>query len=256
MHVLVVYAHPNPQSFCHAVVENFTRGLGEGGHEYEVIDLYGIDFDPVFGLHDSTSFVHETVPELDKTALREMAVTAAGGPIRRAIARRSLRDKTLGDLVKLFQEHQPRDVREQQAKVARAEGLVFIAPVFWMGFPAILKGWFERVFAYGFAYTLNPKGWQGDLDGRVPLLTQQKGLIITPTFFTEAEYDKGWREAMDTILCDWGLKMAGVRKAEHVFFYAVNAADEETRREYLQTAYRLGKDFALDGGPGEERTRD
>ena len=30
----------------------------------------------------------------------------------------------------------------------------FVAPVWWMGFPAILKGWLERVFAYGFAYTL------------------------------------------------------------------------------------------------------
>lgn len=26
---------------------------------------------------------------------------------------------------------------------------------------------------------------------------------VTPTFMTEAEYDTGWRAAMDTILCDW-----------------------------------------------------
>ena len=64
----------------------------------------------------------------------------------------------------------PDDVREQQALVARADAFIFIAPVYWMGFPAILKGWFERVFAYGFAYTLDPEGWNGHLSGRVPLL--------------------------------------------------------------------------------------
>ena len=49
---------------------------------------------------------------------------------------------------------QPEDVREQQKLIADAEGLVIVAPVFWMGFPAILKGWFERVFACGVAFTL------------------------------------------------------------------------------------------------------
>jgi hypothetical protein len=37
--------------------------------------------------------------------------------------------------------------------------------------------------------------------------------------------------------------MAGVRNAEHVYFYAVVAADERTRTEYLQRAYELGRDF-------------
>jgi NAD(P)H dehydrogenase (quinone) len=245
MNVLVVYAHPNPESFCHAILEHVVRGLADGGHTYDVVDLYAIGFNPVFGLHDSTSFIHHTVPEhlLDRGRLEEIVVASAVGPVRRLMARRWLRGKDLSDLVRLFEERQPRDVREQQALVAGAEALVFVAPVFWMGFPAILKGWLERVFAYGFAYTLTPEGWNGNLEGRVPLLTQKRGLIITPTFFTEAEYDRGWREAMDTILCDWGLKMAGVKEAEHVYFYAVVAADEGTRKEYLQRAYELGRDF-------------
>ena len=94
-------------------------------------------------------------------------------------------------------------MREQQALVGEAEGLIFVAPVFWMGFPAILKGWFERVFAYGFAYTLTRQGWQGDLDGRVPLLSQEKALILTPTVFTEEEYDKGWRDAWTPCSATW-----------------------------------------------------
>ena len=54
MKVLIVYAHPNPKSFNHAVLENFARGLTDGGHTYEVVDLYEIKFDPVYNLQDFT----------------------------------------------------------------------------------------------------------------------------------------------------------------------------------------------------------
>ena len=244
-HVLVVYAHPNPESFTHAVLDQIVRGLADAGHSYEVLDLYAIGFDPVFSLHDSTQFIHHTLPDgtLDRAVLGRILIDGAGNPIKRFMAKRWVKDKSLADMVKLFESNQPADVRAHQAKVARAQGLIFVAPVFWMGFPAILKGWLERVFAYGFAYTLSAEGWAGHLDGRVPLLNQRKGLIVTPTFFSEAEYDTGWRAAMDTILCDWNLKMAGVKETSHVYLYAVVAADPETRKDYLERAYALGRDF-------------
>jgi NAD(P)H dehydrogenase (quinone) len=106
----------------------------------------------------------------------------------------------------------------------------------------VIKGWVERVFTYGFAHTLTPEGWKGELGGRVPLLTQAKGLIVTPTFFTEEEYDRGWREAM-ALLCYWSLKMAGVKEAHHAYFYAAASVSDERREGYLQEAYRLGREF-------------
>jgi NAD(P)H dehydrogenase (quinone) len=245
MRVLVVYAHPNPASFTHAMLERVTRGLTDAGHDFKVNDLYAIAFDPVFRLEDSVQFAHESVPEelLEEMNPAQTVLEMAGGPIRRRMAKRWLRDKGIYEIVREIGKHKPKDVVAQQELVADAEGLVFVAPVFWMGFPAILKGWIERVFTYGFAYTLTPEGWRGDLDGRIPMLTQEKGLILTPTFFTEQEYDTGWREAMDTVLCDWSLKMAGVEEAHHAYFYAVSAVSEERRQEYLQEAYRLGRDF-------------
>jgi len=245
MRVLVVYAHHNPKSFTHAILGQVERGLSDAGHDYEVIDLYAIGFNPVFTMHDASQFIHHTLPQdmLDRTLLEEAIMDAAGNPLKRWLARRWVRGKSIADMVRLFEENQPADVRAHQAKIARAEGIIFVAPVFWMGFPAILKGWLERVFAYGFAYTLTPRGWAGHLDGRTPLLTQRKGLIITPTFFTKAEYDTGWGEAMDTILCDWCLKMAGVQQTEHVYFYAVATADDQTREQYLSKAHELAKTF-------------
>jgi NAD(P)H dehydrogenase (quinone) len=251
MRVLVVYAHPNPGSFCHAVKEHVARGLRDGGHACEVLDLHAMGFDPVFRSADYNQFMHESLPDdlIEGVDLAQAVVERAGGPVRRRIVRRWLRDKTNREIVTAIGKRTPRDVRRHQKKVARADGLVFVAPVFWMGLPAILKGWFERVFAYGFAYTLDRHGWNGHLEGRVPLLTQARGVFITPTFFTQEEYDKGWRQAMDTIICDWGLTMAGVKNAEHVLLYAVSAVDAATRAGYLDHAYRIGRDFSLPAAP-------
>lgn len=52
MKVLVVYAHPNPQSFNHAILKSFTGGLSEAGHTYEVVDLYAINFNPCLSVED------------------------------------------------------------------------------------------------------------------------------------------------------------------------------------------------------------
>ena len=245
MKVLVVYAHYNPDSFTRALRDELTRGLEDAGHVYTLNDLQTSGFDPVFRLEDSVQFIHPTLPNelLNEADLREVVMGMAGGPVRRRMARRWLRGKGRAELIEELGKRKPKDVIEQQALVAEADGLVFVAPVFWMGLPAIIKGWVERVFTYGFAYTLTPQGWKGDLSGRVPLLTQEKGLILTPTFFTEEEYDGGWRDAMDTVLCEWSLKMAGVKEAHHAYFYAAATVTDEKRHEYLREAYRLGREF-------------
>ncbi len=56
MKVLVVYAHLSPQSFNHAVLEAFTKGLKDGGHTSEVVDLYASKFDPCEKLQDLAQF--------------------------------------------------------------------------------------------------------------------------------------------------------------------------------------------------------
>lgn len=43
-------------------------------------------------------------------------------------------------------------VQSQVARLLSAEALVLVFPTWWFGFPAILKGWFDRVWAPGVAY--------------------------------------------------------------------------------------------------------
>lgn len=43
-------------------------------------------------------------------------------------------------------------VRVQVERLLAAEGLVLLFPTWWFGVPAQLKGWFDRIWAPGFAY--------------------------------------------------------------------------------------------------------
>ncbi len=243
MKVLTVFAHPNTKSFCRAVLEQFTRGLKDAGHTVEVVDLYAIRFDPVFRTQDFASYVHDSMPPeiLAEMNLKQRVLDAAGGPLQRWVASLWLRDKDPQAIARFIHSHRPKDVIAQWEKIINAQGLAFIAPVYWCHFPAIMKGWFERVFSYGDAYSLKPEGWEGRVGGRVPLLHHEKALIMTPTMFLEEDYQKaGLHKAMTTLIDDWGLRYPGIKKVEHVYFYHVGANNSQA---YLQQAYQLGKEY-------------
>jgi NAD(P)H dehydrogenase (quinone) len=246
MKVLIIYAHPNPMSFTKAILTNFVNGLKEAGHEYEVVDLYKIKFNPSFQDMDYSFFVDKDMPKdlFQQMDMRKMIIGLAGGPIRRFIAKLYIRNKTDDDLAKLINSQKPKDVIIQQNKVAEADVLVFITQVFWMHFPALVKGWMERVLTYGFAYKLNENGWKGDPDGRIPLLKIKKAVIMHPTFFNEKVYrEKGFKAAMEKIIDDWSLKYPGIENVDHVYFHSILSVSPEIRIKYLEIAYLKGKDL-------------
>ncbi|HNQ82079.1 MAG TPA: NAD(P)H-dependent oxidoreductase [Bacteroidales bacterium] len=249
MKVLIIFAHPNPLSFTRAILDHFVKGLKEAGHQYEVVDLYKIRFNPVFQDMDYSSFVDKDIPKdiFQQMDIRKLVIELAGGPLKRIIARMYIKNKTDDDLIKLINSQIPKDVQKQQKKVAEADVLVFITQVFWMHFPALVKGWMERVLTYGFAYKLNENGWKGDPDGRIPLLKIKKAIIIHPTFFNEQVYrEKGFKVSMEKSIDDWSLKYPGVEKVDHIYFHSILAVSDETRKKYLEIACLKGKNLDLD----------
>jgi NAD(P)H dehydrogenase (quinone) len=246
MKVLIIYAHPNPMSFTKAVLDNFVRGLKEAGHQYEVVDLYKIKFNPIFQDMDFSVFVDEEMPKdlFRQMNLREIITVLAGGPIKRLVAKWYIRNKTDEELIRLIRSQKPKDVVLQQKKVAEADVLVFITQVFWMHFPALVKGWMERVLTYGFAYKLNEDGWNGDPDGRIPLLKIKKAVIMQPTFFNEKVYrEKGFKAAMEKTIDDWSLKYPGIKNVDHIYFHSILSVSPEKRKKYLEIAYLKGKEL-------------
>ena len=246
MKVLTVYAHHDPRSFCHGVLERFTEGLRAAGHTSEVIDLYAIKFDPVFRDRDVASYTGGDIPAdvLELMDLRGRVMNSCRGPLQRWLAARALRGKSQAEIAALIRSRMPKDVLAQQARVAWADGLAFIAPIHFCAFPAILKGWIDRVWTYDFAFGLTSAGWYGDIHGRVPLLRHKRALIMTSTIFDKNAYDDGIRDAIGTVIDDWGFRFPGIADVEHVYFYTATSASPELVKRYFEQAYQLGRDFA------------
>lgn len=123
MNVLVLHAHPEPRSFCSALKTVTVETATAAGHAVEVSDLFAEKFDPVAGRHD----FHTVADPETFHYQREQALAAEAAAFSPEIAR-------------------------EQEKMARADLLVLHFPIWWGAPPAILKGWFDRVLAYGFAY--------------------------------------------------------------------------------------------------------
>ena len=63
MKYLIIYAHPNPKSFNHAILETITGELKKGKKEFKVRDLYKIGFDPALSTRDLTAIENGAVPK-------------------------------------------------------------------------------------------------------------------------------------------------------------------------------------------------
>jgi NAD(P)H dehydrogenase (quinone) len=170
---------------------------------------------------------------------------SAGGPLRRILARLWIGNKNARQIIqKLRSAGGPADVKAQQEKIARADALAIISPVYFVGFPAILKGWIDRVFSLGFAFGFTPEAWRGDISGRLPLFRHKKALIINTTIFDEKSYEtNGMRAAMKVLIDDYMFRYPGIEAVEHKYFYAVHGADIATRKAWLEEAYQLGRSF-------------
>ena len=82
------------------------------------------------------------------------------------------------------------DVVREQERINASDAIVFIYPDFWTASPAMLEGWFQRVWTYGFAYGDSPK-----------MKVLEKALfLITMGGSLHDEIRKEQLEAMKTIM--------------------------------------------------------
>lgn len=72
MKVLIVFTHPNPQSFNHALLEHITEGLETAGHEVRIKDLYQEGFDPILKADDLAELQQGIIPPQIKTEQNEL----------------------------------------------------------------------------------------------------------------------------------------------------------------------------------------
>ena len=158
MRVLWLYAHPDPRSLNGSLRDHGIAVLRSHGHEVRESDLYAMGWDPVVR---ETDFAHDPATRID--VLEE--------------SERALNDGSLHA-----------DIRAEQEKLLWADTLVVQFPLWWFGMPAILKGWFDRLFVQGFAqgvldpHTKRPRRYgDGGLVGRRALVITTVGANAVTT---------------------------------------------------------------------------
>ncbi|MFZ2310168.1 MAG: NAD(P)H-dependent oxidoreductase [Patescibacteria group bacterium] len=129
MNTLIVYAHPTHTGHHGYFLDQLISVLDNKNIDYEVLDLYNLNYDPILKAEELGS---RTTHKINETTL------------------------------------------DYQEKVKNADKLIFIYPTWWQGMPAILKGFFDRVFASGFAFI-----YKGGLP--VALLKGKKAAVFSAT---------------------------------------------------------------------------
>jgi len=202
LHALLVYAHPEPTSFTAALKDAGVEALESAGHSVEVSDLYGEKFDPVAGRHDFTD-VADAKRFHYQTEQGYAAESDGFAP----------------------------DIAREQARFLKADLVVWLFPIWWGGMPAIMKGWFDRVLAFGFAYA----------DGRrfdTGFFPDKRGMLCLSTGGTQERFSTtGVYGDIHTVL--WPaqrlmLDYLGMRALEPFVAYGAPRVDDEIRKAYLQ----------------------
>jgi NAD(P)H dehydrogenase (quinone) len=187
MDYLIIYAHPNPNSFNAAIRKTVEETLRIKGKSFEVIDLYKLNFDPVLKPQDFEAIM-------------------------------------LGKVLD--------DVKKQQDLIIKSDTLIFIFPIWWYSMPAILKGYIDRVFSYGFAY----KEEENEIK---PLLTGKKVIIFNTLGEDKESCEKRGMTQSLKMTIDGIFEFCGIKVLEHKFFYAVPYVSNEEREKMLEEVKTL-----------------
>ncbi|MFD2673509.1 NAD(P)H-dependent oxidoreductase [Marinicrinis sediminis] len=62
MNTLILYAHPNPQSFNAAIKHTLQHSLQEQGSEVRIRDLYEMRFNPILSVDDFNEYAQKSLP--------------------------------------------------------------------------------------------------------------------------------------------------------------------------------------------------
>ena len=122
MKFLIILAHPERNSLNGALVNVAAEALEAAGHSVEVSDLYAQKWKAVID-HDDYEHAKE----------------------ERLFVLKASREQFDNDRV-------PEDILAEQKKLLEADAVIFQFPFWWFGMPAILKGWFDRVYSHKFGY--------------------------------------------------------------------------------------------------------
>nr|WP_255783943.1 NAD(P)H-dependent oxidoreductase [Lysobacter chinensis] len=170
---MLVHAHPEPQSLNGSLKTFIVDHLRHAGHAVQVSDLYAMRWKAVLDADDSLdgAINGRFHPELDSKHAYENG-------------------------------RQSPDIAAEQDKLRWADVVILQFPLWWFSMPAILKGWIERVYAYGFAYGVGEHSdhrW-GDRYGEGTLVGKRAMLVVTTGGWASHYAPRGINGPIDDLL--------------------------------------------------------
>lgn len=218
MNVLIVIAHPEPQSMNHAMLAVMRERFELHGWTVSVSDLYASRF-------------RATPSPADFAVLHNPERFSLAHEQRHAHATRRFRT----------------DILYQQDRVRNADLVVFQFPLWWYAVPAILKGWAERVLSNGFAYDDEHMFENGLLKGKRTMLSLTTG--ATRAELAEDSHYTGTVEQFLQPFMGGVLTFCGMDVAEPFIAYAVSRMGEVERRDMFDALRARIDALVTNAGP-------
>ncbi len=189
MRTYVVFCHPTHESFVGEALERVLAGLGRAGHEVRVSDLYADGFRPELDQHDLA------VHRIDH---------------------------------RVHPDQRP-DICGYVENLQWCDTVVMVYPTWWSGQPAMLKGWFDRVWVRGVAWD-RPDG----TNRATPLLRNVRMLIAVTShgsskMMNALEGETGKRTMTRALRAACGIRC----RSRWIAFYTIDRSNHSDRAAFL-----------------------
>ena len=115
------------------------------------------------------------------------------------------------------------DIAVEQSYIEWADELTFIYPLWWNAFPAILKGYIDRVFTNGFAFKINENGPEGLLKNKKVRLITTAGM--KEKTLTESRIFEGLRITQEHGVFEF----CGMDVLDHIYVTEVTSITKEQK---------------------------
>eukprot|EP00826_Nyctotherus_ovalis_P066654 TRINITY_DN9878_c0_g4_i2.p1 TRINITY_DN9878_c0_g4~~TRINITY_DN9878_c0_g4_i2.p1 ORF type:complete len:192 (+),score=58.18 TRINITY_DN9878_c0_g4_i2:75-650(+) len=118
----------------------------------------------------------------------------------------------------------PQEIQKEQEHVKWCDIITFIGPMWWYGMPAMMKGYFDRVFTEKFAY--------GSVDSDSDGFLNKKAVLLQPMGGSERQM----KEILPLVskIADLSLNYCGIKLIGYHYFPWVNSASRKVLEGYLE----------------------
>lgn len=122
---MILYAHPEPNSLNGFMKDIAAKTLRDNGHNVKISDLYRMNFKAILNQDDFSkrkdlNFFNPIMEQVNALGTGSIA----------------------------------QDIKDEVEKIKWADMMIFQFPLWWTSFPAILKGWIDRVFLHGVVHNI------------------------------------------------------------------------------------------------------